>query len=231
MTQAATPAAALARGVPGHVRVPGYLLATPMIVAFVLCLLFKGPGGMNDWGVSGAALADGHYDRLLLHLFAHGGILHIAMNMVALLAISPPLVARLGTPPAAWLRYLALFVASGLAGALAYLAVNPHGTMPMLGASGAIYGLLGALLRLGPLDGTLVPLRSRAMAVVLKDFVTDNILLIVLFSVPALLAGTGGGLAWEAHVGGFAFGLLVGPAFFPAAPVAVAVDDKSAGNT
>ena len=172
---------------------------------------------MRDWGVSGQALAQGRYDRLMTHMFAHGGALHILMNVSVLLALSPPLIARLGRPPGAWVRYFGLFLLSGLAGAFAYLAVNPDGTVPMLGASGAIYGLMGTLLRLGPETGALVPLRSRAMALALKDFVRDNLLLILLFTVPALLAGTGGGLAWEAHVGGLTFGLLAGPKFVPTA--------------
>jgi membrane associated rhomboid family serine protease len=112
-------------------------------------------------------------------------------------------------------RYFVLFLTSGLAGAAAYLAINPHGAVPMLGASGAIYGLVGALLRFSPDGPGLMPLWSRQMALAIRRFVTDNLVLILIFTVPAFLSGSGGGLAWEAHVGGFAFGLIAGPLFFP----------------
>jgi membrane associated rhomboid family serine protease len=201
--------------VPWHARVPAYLLAAPMVVAFILSL-FGNSHNMLGWAVSGEALAEGRYYTLLIHMFAHGGIWHIVMNVSALLAISPPLIARMGSPPASWVRYYALFLASGLAGALAYLAINPWGSVPMLGASGAIYGLLGALLRLGPQGEGLVAIRSRKMADAAKALVKENLVLIALLTLPALLSGHGGGLAWEAHLGGFVFALFAGPYFLPA---------------
>lgn len=201
---------------PRHAHGPGYLLVAPMIVAFGVCLYENGLAkGMTDWGVSGPALAHGRYITLLTHMFAHTGIIHIAMNVSVLLAVSPPLIARLGTVPAAWARYFGLFLASGLSGALVYLAINPFATVPMLGASGAIYGLIGALLRLGPVGEGLVPICSRRIAEAGKQMIKDNALLFVLLTIPAILAHHGGGLAWEAHLGGLLFGLFVGPCFFP----------------
>jgi membrane associated rhomboid family serine protease len=198
--------------VPWHAHVPGTLLCAAMAAAWLIAIP---AGGMMAWGVSGAALAQGRFEGIALHMFAHGGPAHILMNGAALVAISGPLVARLGDLPGSWARYAALFVLSALAGAALYLLIHPHGAVPMLGASGAIYGLFGLFLRLPPEGETLMPIRSARMRRAGVQLVKDNLFLIALLTLPALLTGSGGGLAWEAHLGGFLFGLLAGPRFLP----------------
>ena len=197
--------------VPWHAYLPTVLLAAGMTGVWLLHF----PRGMSSWGISGSALAEGRYDTVALHMFAHGPLVHILMNMVALVAIGGPLVARLGAPPAAWGRFLAFFVLSGLAGMAGYLAFHPHGTVPMLGASGALYGLLGLLLRLPPEPGPLLSLRTERMRRAVLQLVKDNFWLFVVLILPALLSGGQGGLAWEAHLGGLLFGLFAGPCFLP----------------
>lgn len=197
--------------VPWHAQVPGAVLAVAMTAAWLLHF----PRGMGAWGISGAALAEGRYETIALHMFAHGPLFHIVMNMMALVALGPPLVARLGTPPGAWLRFLAFFVASALAGTALYLALHPHGDVPMLGASGALYGLLGLLLRLPPEPGPLLSLRTPEMRKVAIELLKSNAWLFVMLALLALSSGGRGGLAWEAHLGGFLLGLLAGPNFLP----------------
>ena len=85
----------------------------------------------------------------------------------------------------------------------------------MLGASGAICALLGLLLRLPSEGYELHPIRSDRMKLAAKEFVKANLILILLLTVPALLLGQGGGVAWEAHLGGFIFGLFVAPLLLP----------------
>jgi membrane associated rhomboid family serine protease len=201
--------------VPWHAKIPTYVLALPMIAAFVVATFQGGApsGAMRDWGVSGAALAAGRYHTIASHMFAHGGFAHIFMNMSALFAIGGRLVTRLGSPPGAWLRFMGLFLLSGLVGAALFLAIHPSGTIPMVGASGALYGLVGALVRMDRDGLYVIPLQRRFIGRFTLDFVRDNLLLFVLLTVPALLMGSGGGVAWEAHLGGFAFGLLAGPRF------------------
>lgn len=196
---------------PWHAYVPAALLATGMIAAW----LYHFPKGMSSWGISGAALAEGRYGTIASHMFAHGPLVHIMMNMVALVSIGGPLVARLGRPPGAWLRFLLLFVLSALAGTSLFLALHPHGTVPMLGASGALYGLLGLLLRLPPEPGPLQPLRSPRMRRAVIAMIKENLWLFALLILPGLLLAGHGGLAWEAHLGGLLFGLLVGPRLLP----------------
>ena len=206
--------------IPWHAYVPGAALVAAMAVAWIAHMAsglsaWVASGGMAAWGVSGAALAEGRFETIGLHMFAHGGLAHILMNSAALFEISAPIVAGLGAGPKAWLRFLALFVLSGLAGMAFFLAVHPQGEVPMLGASGAIYGLVGLLLRQRAGGDGLVPIRSRRMRREAVRFLKDNLFLFVLLTVPALLAGQAGGVAWEAHLGGFLFGLLVAPRLFP----------------
>ena len=85
----------------------------------------------------------------------------------------------------------------------------------MLGASGALYGLIGLLLRLPPEPGPLLSLRTPRMRQAVIALIKDNLWLCALLVLPALLFGAQAGLAWEAHLGGFLFGLFVGPRLLP----------------
>jgi membrane associated rhomboid family serine protease len=197
--------------VPWHAYVPGAALAAAMALLWAAHAL---TGGMTAWAVSAAALAEGRFETVALHMLAHAGLLHLLMNSIVLVQIGGPVVARLGGIPGGWWRFLALFVLAGLAGMAVFLAFHPQGVVPMLGASGAIYGLLGLLIRLRATGEGLVPIRSRRMRRAAVQFVKDNLLLFVLLTLPALLAGRSGGVAWEAHLGGFLFGLFAAPLFF-----------------
>jgi len=202
---------------PWHMKIPAWGLITACVVAWVWQVISQSVGGTPDWGLSGAALGQRRFETIFLHIFAHGGAMHLAMNMTMLAAIGPPLTARLGPPPLSWLRFFLLFLFSGLAGAALYLLVHPAGTVPMIGASGALYGLLGLLIR-APADGQAVlSVKSRRIRRVGWVLVKQNVFLFVLLAMMAWSNGTAGGLAWEAHLGGFLFGLLVGPQLLPRA--------------
>jgi membrane associated rhomboid family serine protease len=84
-------------------------------------------------------VAGGQWWRLLTAGFLHSGILHLGFNMAALFVFGPPLEARLGRT-----RFAALYLASLLAGSLGALLVSPDRLT--VGASGAIFGLLGAII-------------------------------------------------------------------------------------
>ena len=136
------------------------------------------------------------------------------MNLSALFALSPILVSSLGLSPRGWLRYFGFFLIAGLVGGLAYLAIHPTGTVPMLGASGAICGLWGAAARIGP-EAEILPLRSRHTLRAMREFVIANAILFTLVFLLVLATRSQGGLAWEAHLGGFLFGLLTVPFLKP----------------
>ncbi|MFD7631669.1 rhomboid family intramembrane serine protease [Streptomyces sp. NPDC059851] len=135
-------------------------------------------------------ISTGQYHRLLTSVFLHAEWWHIAGNMLALWVIGGPLEAALGR-----VRYLAVYVLSGLgASAFVYLLTEPN--TPTLGASGAVFGLLGATVVL-----------ARRLRYEMRPVLTMVVLMLVLTFVPF-----GGHLSvsWQAHVGGLLTGLLLG---------------------
>jgi len=190
-----------------------------MVLVFVIELATGDltSGAIESWSVSANAIRQGHVVGALTHMFAHASIPHL-MNLGALLAFSSVIMRTVGFDGAGLVRYVALFLGSGLAGAATYLAIRPFGVVPMLGASGAICGLWGAIARLHPEGQFRLPLMSREIRLHLKDFLQSNIILFVILFALTRLAGGSGGLAWEAHLGGFLFGLLVGPSLLKLAP-------------
>jgi membrane associated rhomboid family serine protease len=188
---------------------PGLVLGGVLVIAFVVQLASGDP---LHGAVSAQALSQGRFETLLTHMFAHGGVSHLLMNVSALFALSPLLISRLGLSLQGWLLYLVFFLASGLVGGLFYLAIHPTGVVPMLGASGAVSGLWGAAARIGS-EAELRPLRSRHVLRVVRSFAITNAVLFALVFLLVFLARGQGGLAWEAHLGGFLFGLLSIPFF------------------
>lgn len=192
-----------------HDYVPGILLLIPMVVAFFA--MFFEPDRMLPWAISRAAISAGNLKTVQLHMFAHGSIVHIAMNGIALYALAPVVTQRLGSGFRASILVLVLFELSGLGGAAAFLVLHQWNDTPMLGASGAIYGLVGFLVRYPQIGAQIVPIWSKEMLKTSVELVKDNFKLFLYFGLPPLLMGRAGGLAWEAHLGGFIVGLLLCP--------------------
>jgi len=99
------------------------------------------PGGalFFKWALSAPAVANGGWWRLLTTAFLHGSVLHIGLNMLGLVWLGSPVERFVGHG-----RYLALYVVSGLAGSAGALVWSPN--VVTVGASGAIFGILGAML-------------------------------------------------------------------------------------
>lgn len=144
---------------------------------------------------------------LLSSMFMHAGWLHLAGNMLFLWVFGDNVEHRAGPVP-----YLVAYLLAGLVGSLAQILSEPSSVIPTLGASGAISGVLGAYLVLFP--------RNR-VTVFLFRFVTQvpALAAIGLWIVFQLINGLGaavistetvGGVAYLAHIGGFAAGLLAG---------------------
>ena len=185
-------------------------IATRTIIAvnaivFVLELA-GGDAFILRWSVIPADIVAGrHWVNILSAMFMHAGWMHILGNMVFLWAFGPEVEDAMGR-----LTYVAFYLLSGLAASLAQVAVSPHSTVPNLGASGAIAGVMGAFLITYP--------RDRIKALVLFGFFVRVTLipaalligfwfLIQLFSQIGSLADVqSGGVAYAAHVGGFIFG-------------------------
>ncbi|MBA4045538.1 MAG: hypothetical protein C0471_14120 [Erythrobacter sp.] len=196
------------REIERHRRIPTFVLAVPMVAAFVWLLWDQ--GSMIGWAVSGPRLAAGRFELIVLHMFAHGGLMHIGFNLSALAALGPAVMERLGPfGPRSFAAFMALFLASGLGGMAAWLALNPTSTVPMLGASGAIFGLLGFLMRQPDPQEMPVQLLSPQLGKAFVEWFKLHIPLVALFAIPVLLGGSNFGLAWESHLGGFLTGLLL----------------------
>ncbi|MYR41214.1 rhomboid family intramembrane serine protease [Streptomyces sp. SID5910] len=137
-------------------------------------------------------VAEGEWYRLVTSMFTHQEFWHIGFNMLGLWWLGGPLEAALGRA-----RYLALYLASGLAGgALTYLLAAP--TTASLGASGAIFGLFGA-------TGALVRRLNADMRPVIALLVIN---LVFTFG--------WSNIAWQAHIGGLVAGALIGYAMLHA---------------
>ena len=205
------------RGVtlPKGAHMPGLILLALIWAAWLWHL--PDGGDMREWGISAAALAQGRWDTLALYMFAHAGLLHIGMNSAVLAGFAPILVLAMkgrGSMASGGLRFFAFYLLAGLAGGLLYVAINPDGIVPAVGASGAISGMIGFVSRLDGRGGML-PLLSGALGRRIWDFVKANVILIVLFAIPFFLGGTGMLIAWEGHLGGFLFGLACAGWFLP----------------
>jgi membrane associated rhomboid family serine protease len=139
---------------------------------------------------------------VLLTMFLHGSIPHLFGNMLFLWVFGSIVENRRGR----W-RYLLLYFAGGVAATAAHVAVDPESTVPIIGASGAIAAVMGAYLVCWP--------RARIKTIiffgpVLLRKVEAIWLLLVWLGTQFLLVGGDSEVAWAAHIGGFAFGVLVG---------------------
>jgi len=182
-----------------------------LIILAHAATLFISPAAHTQLLITyGVVPADGLSPASLLgHVFLHAGWLHLIFNMFLILQTGELVGERLGRSWGGALRFLVLFFLSGVAGALTYFALNPGSEAPAIGASGAASGLFAAYLM------ALAPSWSRALrtpAILQMGFY----FLAVNVGV-AMLARSSGVLpiAWEAHAGGFAAGLVLYPLLAP----------------
>ena len=171
----------------------------------------------RTWGLVPAELfADpaSHWMMIFTAMFLHGGWFHILSNMWVLFIFGDNVEDRMGGG-----RYLFFYLLSGVAAALLEVYVLSSSTVPMIGASGAIAGVLGAYLLLYPRArvASLVPILFIFTIIEIPAMVFLPIWFVSqLFSGWLALQGTAGsGVAWWAHVGGFLFGMATVGLFAP----------------
>ena len=191
-------------------------------VVFVMELM-GGDAFVDRWSEIPANIVAGHqWITILTAMFMHAGWMHIIGNMVFLWAFGPEVEDAMGPP-----KYLAFYLLSGLAASLAQTAMAPGSTIPNLGASGAIAGVMGAFLVTYPRD------RIRAVLFIgwfaRITFIPAALLigfwfLIQIFSQVGSVANvqSGGGVAYAAHVGGFIFGAVTARLFESSRRIAAA---------
>lgn len=188
-----------------------------------------GTAGSGDLGGALARLAveEGGLARpwtALTYAFLHGSWLHVILNGVWIAAFGSPVARRIGGA-----RFLGLAAVAAIAGAAAHLAAYRYSAAPLIGASAAGAGLMGASVRFVFAAPELQSMRDgvvlRQPALSLPRLLVERraLLFVGVWLVTNFLFGIGAGpvgitdanVAWEAHVGGFAAGLLLFPAFDP----------------
>ena len=193
-----------------------YVLVGLNVFMFLL-ELSAGDNFIQRWAFIPAAFAAnpaGNFITIFTAMFMHGGWLHLLGNMLFLWIFGDNVEDRLGHA-----KFLVFYLLAGIAGTLAQFALAPHSSVPNVGASGAIAGVLGGYILLYP--------RARVLTVI---FI---IIFFTLIEIPAVFVlgfwffqqvafgaldlsnptGQGGGVAYFAHIGGFVFGLLAIKAF------------------
>ncbi len=152
---------------------------------------------------------------LITSQFLHGGFLHIAGNMLFLWIFGNNIEDQLGH-----VKYLVFYLACGVLASLAQWFFSSYSNIPSLGASGAIAGVMGAyvlrfpkakVLTLIPLGFFLTTFRIPAVFFLGFWFVQQALYGVASLEASANIGMEGGGIAYWAHAGGFAFGAILGP--------------------
>lgn len=150
------------------------------------------PGLLSSWAPNYPAQA---WAMFVTYGFLHAGILHFAVNMLTLLSLGPPVVQRIGV-----VRFLGLYLAALVGGGLGYVVLSTW-TAPLVGASGALFGLAGALLCWDYRERRARGLRLTPVWRAIGLLVALN--LVLWYAMHGLLA-------WQTHLGGFVAGWLAG---------------------
>jgi membrane associated rhomboid family serine protease len=168
-------------------------------------------GFIFTWGLIPAELMtnpNGEWRTIFSSMFLHGGWFHLLSNMWVLYIFGDNIEDRVGS-----LRYFVFYLMSGIAAAFLQIFVMRGSSVPMIGASGAIAGVLGAYLISypGARIASLVPILFiftivDVPAVLFLIFWFISQLYSGLFSIQG---GSSSGIAWWAHIGGFVFGLIM----------------------
>ncbi len=166
------------------------------------------------WGAAGSAFdTTMAFLPFLTYGFLHGDFVHLTFNVLWFLIFATAVARRVGTA-----RFLTLSLISAVGAALAHLVFHWGSPVPVVGASGAVSGLMGAAFRFIFIDPAttpvwpprLLPLTSRPVLLASAVWIVLNVVLGVIGFAPD---GFGRSIAWEAHIGGFFTGLLIFPLF------------------
>jgi membrane associated rhomboid family serine protease len=133
-------------------------------------------------------------------MFLHGGIFHLAGNMLYLWIFGNNVEDAIGHK-----KFILFYLLSGIVAAIFQFLYDPSSNIPMIGASGAVSGVLGAYLLLFPY----AKIRTVLFIIIfIKIVELPAILLLSVWFLIQLFFSNGEGIAWYAHIGGFIFGLL-----------------------
>lgn len=188
-------------------------IVTYIFIALNILFFFAELGGGEEFIMRWAFVPQrfsanpiGDLPTLLTAMFMHGGWMHLAGNMLYLWIFGDNVEDYLGK-----VKYIALYFLSGFAATFAQYAFNSDSSVPNLGASGAIAGVLGAYILLFPGQKIRVLLGQSIVAMPALVVIGFWIILQLFSGVGSLASqdGEGGGVAYMAHIGGFVAGLAI----------------------
>ncbi|MCG9917471.1 MAG: rhomboid family intramembrane serine protease [Phenylobacterium sp.] len=188
---------------------PAMMMLGAILGAYALQVFVLGDEAYRRFGFSPAGYEAGAHFGLVSALFIHGGFVHAAMNAAGALAFGSPVARLFGLRTSGALVFLGYYLTCGALANLAFAWVHPGEAIVLVGASGAVFGLIGAATRLLAGGGQLAGLLDRRVLFMSAAWIGLNLLIAVLGFAP----GMDGAVAWEAHIAGYLAGLLlVGPA-------------------
>lgn len=168
-----------------------------------------GQAAAEQLGFTPRDLAAGRWWTPLTVMFVHGGWIHAIMNAVAALAFAPPVARMFGRRPGGVASFFVFYAVCGIFSTLGYAAMHLGDPTVIIGASGAVSGLMGAASRLRHGGDQPAPLLSRPVLGMGVGWILANLLLGLTGVAPGM---AGARVAWEAHIAGYLAGaLLIGP--------------------
>lgn len=159
---------------------------------------------MSNWSDGATWIHQG--TALVSFMFLHGGFLHLLGNMWSLYIFGDNVEDQLGP-----LRYAIFYMLCGSVSGLSHLLLNAHSTVPTIGASGAVAGVMGAYFLLHPKSKilTLIPIIIIPWFVEIPAFIFLGIWFLIQLINASGSFGAASGIAWWAHIGGFICGMLL----------------------
>ena len=171
------------------------LALTSLLVAWLVTGFFPTEESLQAVWWDQDAMRDGDWWRAVTAIFSHGGILHLAVNLLALVSFGPLVERKIGS-----LRFIGLYFGAGFSSLLAHALYRPE--IPVVGASGSIFGILGLLMILSP------RLRMTLFFVWETSILTFGALYAAFVPILLQLGGVAAFIAHEAHLGGMVFGTI-----------------------
>jgi membrane associated rhomboid family serine protease len=194
----------------------GMLLAVFAVQSALASAVFGPDAFIDRFGFRPSDLTGGRPETVLTAIFLHGGWPHVLVNTLFLVVFGSPVARRFGVDGRGASGFFTFFLICGLIANLGYAVLDPGNPHPVIGASGAVAGLMGAASVLIWRRREATPLVSWGMLVTAGIWLALNVAIVfgLRFGVRlggwALVAG-GAPIAWQSHLVGFAAGLLLLP--------------------
>lgn len=187
---------------------PAVLAAASILAPFILLLR------MDDATVVSLALVPkdfwaGRWTGVVTMMFVHGGWVHALMNAAFALAFGAPVARLLGLNGRGGGIFCLFYLACGVLSGIGFAAIHPDSDAAVIGASGAVSGLMGAAARVMDTPGRVGPILGPRVISLGLGWLIVNLVMAV---TGTLLSMGAGEIAWEAHLVGFVAGaILIGP--------------------